>query len=142
MLHWICPDCGNDCSPTVRECPACANAPIRDVPPPEEAATEGVLALARSLQPTMDIRLLAPVPQLLLATVNGNGHSNGPMSTVALKEDVKIPEDETIESLVRPLVESAGATPVVEAGADAASLIEACVEAVAMAVEVAVEAAE
>src|SRR5260370_1258887 len=144
MLHWICPDCGNDCSPTVRECPACADAPLREAPPSKEAVTEGMVALARSHPPAMDIRLLAPAPQqLLLAAVNGNGNSNGKMPAFPLQEDdVKIPEDETLESLVRPLVESAGATPVVEADADAGSLIEACVEAVAMAMEVAVEAAE
>src|SRR5713101_8309103 len=134
MLHWICPDCGNDCSPTVRECPACANAPLRSASPSEEAVTEGVLALARSLQPSMDMLLLAPAPQqLLLAAVNGNGHSNG---TLLKEEDVRIPEDETIDSLVRPLVESVEATPEVEPATDAASLIEACVEAVATAVEV------
>src|SRR5229473_1110378 len=74
--------------------------------------TEGVLALARSLQPSMDILLLAPAPQqLLLAAVNGNGHSNGNSSTIAVKEeDVRIPEGDTIDSLVRPLVESAEAT--------------------------------
>src|SRR5713101_4098419 len=143
MLHWICPDCGNDCSPTVRECPACASAPIRSASPSEEAVTEGVLALARSLQPSMDMLLLAPAPQqLLLATVNGNGHSDGTSSPIAVKEeDVRIPEDDTIDSLVRPLVESAEATPVVEDAVDAGSLIEACVAAVAMAVEVAVATA-
>src|SRR5216684_3184356 len=105
MLHWICPDCGNDCSPTVRECPVCANAPVRDASPSQEAVTEGVLALARSLQSSMDIRLLAPAPQqLLLADVNGNGHWNG---TALKEEDVRIPEDQTpedqtIDSLVRP----------------------------------------
>src|SRR5260370_9153760 len=144
MLHWICLDCGNDCSPTVRECPACADAPVRDDSRSQRAVTQGVLALARSLQPSMDIRLLAPAPQqLLLAAVNGNGHSNGKVPALSLEEeDVKILGDETIESLVRPLVESAGAMPVVEAAADEASLIEACVEAVAVAVEVAVESAE
>src|SRR5258708_32730350 len=143
MLHWICPDCGNDCSPTVRECPGCANAPVRDVSPSQDAVTEGVLALARSLQPSMDMLLLAPAPQqLLLAAVNGNGHSNGNSSTIAVKEeDVRIPEDDTIDSLVRPLVESAEATPVVEDAVDAASLIEACVAAVAMAVGLAITTA-
>ncbi len=58
------------------------------------------------------IQVLTPAQQpLLLATV-ANGHSNG---------HVAIPEDETIESLVRPLVES--------------SLLEASVEALAIAIE-------
>src|SRR5258706_549644 len=113
MLHWICPDCGNDCPPTVRECPVCADVPVKAVCPSEEAVTEGVLALARSIQPSSDTPLLEPVAQHALVTaVNGsatsNGHSNGTKSTVALSEEyVAIPENETIESLVRPLVESA-----------------------------------
>jgi hypothetical protein len=144
MLHWICPDCGNDCSPTVRECPACADTPVTVVPSSEEVVTEGLLALAHSTQPSSDPPHLQSAPQqLLLATRNGstttNGHSNGRMLAIAQTEgEVRIPGDETIESLVRPLVESAQATSVVEPAADAESLIEACVEAVALAVEVAV----
>src|SRR3977135_4145995 len=132
MLHWICPDCGNDCPPTVRECPACAAAPSKSIPHSEEAVTEGVLALARKLQPTSDTQL---VPQpVLLTTVNGsgktNGHSNGTHPIAALSEEyVAIPENETIAWWVRPLVES------VETAADIEPLIEACVEAVAIAVE-------
>jgi hypothetical protein len=142
MLHWICPDCGNDCPPTVRECPACADVPSKSIPPSEEAVTEGVLALARRVQPSSEIPLLEHAPQqLLLAAVNGsattNGHSNGTKSMVALKKEyVAIPEDESINSLVRSLVESAEAAPDVE------PLIEDCVEAVAIAVEIAVETAE
>jgi len=142
MLHWICPDCGNDCPPTVRECAACAAAPSKSIPSSEEAVTEGVLALARKLQPSSDTPLLEPVPQLLLTTVNGsektNGHSNGTQSIAPVSEEYfAIPEDETIASLVRPLVES------VEAAADIEPLIDACVEAVAIAVEgAAVEAPE
>jgi len=86
-----------------------------------------MLALSRSIQPSLDVRLLEPAPQqLLLAGVaTTNGHSNGAVPAAALREeDVGIPEDEAIESLVRPLVESAE------------PLIEACVEAVAMAVGV------
>ncbi|HEY6392035.1 MAG TPA: hypothetical protein VIX89_12200 [Bryobacteraceae bacterium] len=107
---------------------------MKSVPRVEESITQGVLALARSIQPPSEIRLLEPAPQQLLLVAATNGHSNGTTSTVAVREeDAGIPEDEAIESLVRPLVESA------EAAADAEPLIEACIEAVAMAVEVAVE---
>jgi len=74
--------------------------------------TGGVLALARSIQ------LLAPAPQQLLLAGVTNGHSNG---------HVAIPEDETIEYLVRPLVESAET--------EAASLLDASIEALAIAME-------
>jgi hypothetical protein len=98
--------------------------------------------LAVRLQPFSDTPLLEPVSQhVLLGTVNGsgktNGHSNGTKSTGGLREEyVAIPENETIASLVRPLVDS------VEAAADIEPLIEASVEAVAIAVEGAIETAE
>ncbi len=90
----------------------------------EKPGTEGLLALAQSLETSTNVPLLAPAPQQLLlvganGSSNGNGHSNG--------AHIAIPEDEAIESLVRPLVESA----------EAGSLLEDCVEALAVAVEVA-----
>src|ERR1700730_7680855 len=98
MLHWTCPDCGTDCSPTVRECPTCKDAPVPVAPPVEESVTNGVLALARSLAST-NVPLLAPAPQQLLL-VAANGHSNGTTPPAAFQEEhVAIPEDQTIESL-------------------------------------------
>jgi hypothetical protein len=98
--------------------------------------------LARRLQPSADTPLLEPVAQhVLLTTVNGsgktNGYSNGTEPIAALSEEyVAIPENETIASLVRPLVESVGAAGDIE------PLIEASVEAVAIAVEGAIKTAE
>jgi hypothetical protein len=132
MLHWICPDCGTDCPPTVRECPTCKDAPAAAPPATvEKPATEGLLALARSLEIPANMTLLAPAPQQLLlvgasGSSNGNGHSNGAHLTLA--------EDEAIASLVRPLVES------VEA--EAGSLLEDCFEALAAAVEIAPQTVE
>jgi hypothetical protein len=132
MLHWICPDCGTDCPPTVRECPTCKDAPAAAPPATvEKPATEGLLALARSLEIPANMTLLAPAPQQLLlvgasGSSNGNGHSNGAHLTLA--------EDEAIASLVRPLVES------VEA--EARSLLEDCFEALAAAVEIAPQTVE
>ncbi len=28
MLYWICPECGHECSPAIRECPTCTTAEI------------------------------------------------------------------------------------------------------------------
>src|SRR5580698_8327263 len=27
MLYWICPECGHECSPAIRECPTCTAPP-------------------------------------------------------------------------------------------------------------------
>ena len=35
MLYWICPECGHECSPAIRECPTCTSAaesPARNSP--------------------------------------------------------------------------------------------------------------
>lgn len=43
MLYWICPECGRECSPAVRECPNCAAA--------SASQPEPILALAENLRP-------------------------------------------------------------------------------------------
>ena len=110
MLYWICPECGGECSPAVRECPACAGPPVislASVDPVHRkpAVTEEVLALVQSVQPT------SPAP---FQVAPSNGHST-PLTTLALAEVAteELPPPEAIESLVRPLIESTTfATPV------------------------------
>ena len=29
MVYWICPECGHECSPAIRECPTCTAPPVR-----------------------------------------------------------------------------------------------------------------
>ncbi|MEO8051256.1 MAG: hypothetical protein ABI833_12640 [Acidobacteriota bacterium] len=61
MFHWICPECGREIAPTVRECPVCdpvaatvETAPAGEVEAParaaEEAASRTVAASAPSLK--------------------------------------------------------------------------------------------
>jgi hypothetical protein len=33
MLYWICPECGHECSPAIRECPTCTAPPAVQKPP-------------------------------------------------------------------------------------------------------------
>ena len=106
MLYWICPECGGECSPAVRECPACAGAPVispASVGPVrgKPQVTEEVLALVQSLQSTSAAPFQPPP---------GNGHS-AQIATLALpkvatEELPPVPPPEAIESLVRPLIES------------------------------------
>src|SRR5579864_7566106 len=111
MLYWICPECGGECSPAVRECPACAGPPVispASVAPVHRkpAVTEEVLALVQSLQPT------SPAP---FQVPPSNGHST-PLTALALAEVAteELPPPEAIESLVRPLIESTTFAPPVQ----------------------------
>ena len=131
MLYWICPECGGECSPAIRECPACAGSP--EISPASASSayrkpqvTEEVLALAQNLQafgrtPALATRLAAdnghsaqtatlelpvapvePVAQVALAPVE-----EVPVAVVPVEEKPPCaPAQEAIESLVRPLVES------------------------------------
>src|ERR1700693_5814325 len=107
MLYWICPECGHECSPTVRECPTCSSS---DVVPAEvtsveqdRAVSQGILALVQNFQAVPAIPLLVAASQEGRST---NGHSSPAVSTAALAEEELTPGNETIDCLVRPLVES------------------------------------
>ena len=55
MFHWICPECGREIAPTVRECPACDGAEQA------ELVLAGVVeASARTLQNGSAARLVPP----------------------------------------------------------------------------------
>src|SRR5450432_1132070 len=100
MLCWICPECGRDCSPAVRECPSCAQS--------EAKLTNGVLSMVELLRAVPPVRLLTSAPQqyLLFGLTNGHSHTT-PERAVLVEEGPAVPASETIDSLVRPLVESA-----------------------------------
>lgn len=115
MLYWICPECGRDCSPAVRECPVCAQQ--------HALVTEGVLALVQNFQSAPPVPLLAAAPQQILLFA-ANGHPVQATDTVAaVEEEPAVPAGDAIDSLVRPLVESAEtptrAEPVVDSTATA-----------------------
>jgi hypothetical protein len=106
MLYWICPECGGECSPAVRECPACAGpavtSPASASPAYRKpAVTQEVLALVQNLQ---------SAPSLPLPKLNGLAAGNGHSASTAILE-LPDPPREAIESLVRPLVESTALAP-------------------------------
>lgn len=84
MLYWICPECGHECSPAIRECPTCtappeseAAAPARspkadDTPTIEmqrpSGVSEGLLSLAQNFQSSGSGGLLSAAPQRQLLT--------------------------------------------------------------------------
>ena len=134
MLYWICPECGHECSPAIRECPTCAmdteSAPAASAPapePPEEVRPESrisqeIVALAQSFEQPEAVTTEITAAPSAESVSSVNGHTNHhALSTVATVEEPvevteprapveKAPETE-IDSLVRPLVESAKAAP-------------------------------
>ena len=58
MFHWICPECGREIAPTVRECPACDPAAATV----ETALAGEVEAPARALNPTPQVAEIAVEP--------------------------------------------------------------------------------
>src|SRR5208282_3482937 len=121
MLCWICPDCGRDCSPAVRECPSCAQG--------QAGVTNGVLSMVEQLRAVPAVPLLAAAPEQYLLFGLTNGHSSVATETAVMaEEDPSIPAGETIDSLVRPLVESAKPAPVDAAPVEAAPIVAPQVE--------------
>ena len=107
MLCWICPDCGRDCSPAARECPYCAQQHV--------SITTGVLAIVEQLRETPPVPLLTAASEQYLLFGLTNGEPLTESSSVALLTDEPpvfgSETDESIDSYVRPLVESAKAEP-------------------------------
>lgn len=97
MLCWICPECGRECSPAVRECPSCAER--------QAAVSSGVMAIAKTLEAPPAPLLASGSQQYLLFAING--HSDIRMETATLIEEEPPQTGDSIDSLVRPLVESA-----------------------------------
>ncbi len=138
MLFWICPECGRECSPAVRECPACtgeAEAGSLSVSSVQHRSSQndGILALAKIVEaPPSSRRLLAPPPAQQFHTANG--HSIPATNTAALTdtessaapiETHAAPANETIDLLVRPLVESANEGPAIPAAREGTQPTEA-----------------
>src|SRR5580704_2948338 len=153
MLCWICPDCGRDCSPAVRECPSCAqgqagitqavvataevspaevtnagvtnagvtNAGVTNAGVTNAGVTSAVLSMVEQFRAVPAVPLLEAAPQQYLLFGLTNGHSSVCTETaVVVEEDLAVPARETINSVVRPLVESVKAAPAEVAPVDVA----------------------
>jgi hypothetical protein len=119
MLYWICPECGHECSPAIRECPTCTAAE-KSAPSAEtrrevaEHSGADILSLAETFQSPPAVGLLSPASyRNLISTVNGH---SVPVSAAVLTAETTIeepppaeaaPAKGAIDSLVKPLVESA-----------------------------------
>jgi hypothetical protein len=82
MLYWICPECGHECSPAIRECPTCT------APPETRAnASRDLLSLAQNFQS-------APSTGLLMAPTG---------STIAAAVAIQEPKEPELASNLAPL---------------------------------------
>ncbi len=52
MLYWICPECGHECSPAVRECPTCTAPPVQQPAAGQTGTSLQLLSLAQSFHST------------------------------------------------------------------------------------------
>src|SRR5271154_5228895 len=87
MLCWICPECGRECSPALRDCPSCPPASERSSSPAEASratrANDGILALAHNLETIHAFPIHAAVPEPAAQALenghstNGAGHGHG-----------------------------------------------------------------
>ena len=90
MLFWTCPECGRECSPALRQCPAC--------PPPSERqqvadatlgrsqADGGILALAQNLETIHAVPVLAPVPEQPVQALENGHNSHGSLTATLIEE--------------------------------------------------------
>src|SRR5581483_8663206 len=107
MLYWICPECGHECSPAIRECPTCtaaeATSPALDPARREPDIHPDVLALVENLrQPPAMLLLTAASQPEVLASASGSFAETG---TVLVAQTTAA--EEARDNVVRPLVESA-----------------------------------
>jgi hypothetical protein len=132
MLYWICPECGHECSPAIRECPTCTapeTVATTATPPPamlpavlraaeqptprQAAASQELLSLAQSFQPAPVAPLPPSEPQRQQpVSANGRDGSAAALAVAIDDETVEIPAPEpkpskTLITLGKPAMRAA-----------------------------------
>jgi hypothetical protein len=107
MLYWICPECGHECSPAIRECPTCI-AVEKPVPASPVPASKDIQSLAQTIQ---SAPAAGPPPAQLLSAGPSrnpfraaNGYSapaGAAVITLAVAEEV-VAEAVVAEAVVAP----------------------------------------
>jgi hypothetical protein len=66
MFHWICPECGREIPPAMKECPACdpKAAPVATAPPVPEAVKSSPLEQATPEKPAVPETRISAAPPL------------------------------------------------------------------------------
>lgn len=138
MFHWICPECGREIPPSVRECQACdPNAvPTSAVEPVETARvaeTPSAVEPVVEAVPVPEVVALEPESAAAAPVAVEQGPEQLPLlevvdSAPVVTPPVAEPEPEPVVETVAPVVETAAAVeavPVVnEAAPDASPVVE------------------
>src|SRR5277367_6746658 len=111
MLFWTCPECGRECSPTLRDCPSCPPASAR-MPQHAEVSVvtqsrDGILALAHNLETIHAFPIHSSAPEHVQASENGRSANGSGAAT--LTEEVPPVELTTrfnIEDVATPTQEA------------------------------------
>jgi hypothetical protein len=91
MLYWICPECGHECSPAIRECPTCTAA---EKTTPSEQSSADILSLAESFPSATSVGLLNTASYRNLTSA-AHGHSTSGGAAILVDED-------TVELVLSP----------------------------------------
>jgi hypothetical protein len=71
MLYWICPECGHECSPAIRECPTCTASPEstarNSTVQQRSSPSKELLSLAQNFESSSSVGLLAPAATVAVA---------------------------------------------------------------------------
>ena len=87
MLYWICPECGHECSPAIRECPTCTAPPVQaNGNGKPTAVNQELLSLAQQFESAPASAKLTPVAQRQ-AVLSANGHETSAKTAVAIEEE-------------------------------------------------------
>jgi hypothetical protein len=169
MLYWICPECGHECSPAIRECPTCTAAEkaasgAGKTASAEAQASSDILSLAQNFEisPALGVSVASGgAERSLIAQTNGHsavgpaasntavlevgpGDDAGPIDEAGASDDAGMIKDEdTVELVLSPSDRArlkSLVQPLVESAADVKA--PTAIEAVSAALEPAVKAVE
>lgn len=92
MLYWICPECGQECSPAVRECPTCTAPPASPSAASGSTAASGeLLSLAQNFPPAPSPAVLASPAGSRKTALSTNGHETSGGGGIAVAEEEQAP---------------------------------------------------
>lgn len=108
MLYWICPECGQECSPAIRECPTCTAPPASPSAASGPTSASGeLLSLAQNFEPApsppplpVDLASAPGSRKTLLST---NGHETSTGGSIATIESAATIREEEAPPLLKKL---------------------------------------
>lgn len=100
MLYWICPECGHECSPAIRECPTCTAPPEPKV---ETKAETRIQAVKIDDEPTVEIP--AAIAENLRSLARNFEPSTGLLTAGPQRRSIAAPREAAV-AVAEPEVET------------------------------------